>query len=98
MDQRCADWIILGQFRVSGIIAGKHILADSEDCALLEVLPSSTENEQTLSSIVKGLADSWFSNARSEEFMMQGTANENAVMNALKSKPFIDGIYECGIC
>ena len=98
--QRCADWFVMRQFRVTGVTARKIVCSDSNLRTLLG-LPqrnSTIEEEQTSSEFVlRTLMRSWFSAARSTEAMMRGTANEVAVFAALASKPFVRAIYECGM-
>eukprot|EP00737_Agarophyton_chilense_P004797 gb/GEZJ01006395.1/.p1 GENE.gb/GEZJ01006395.1/~~gb/GEZJ01006395.1/.p1 ORF type:complete len:425 (-),score=36.09 gb/GEZJ01006395.1/:504-1778(-) len=95
--QRCADWFILRQFRITGTTAGATLLADANFRSDLNLPPPGSPHEDTMSKKMKRLGASWFSSARSNESMMRGTCNEQAVLNALSKKPFVLSIHECGM-
>jgi hypothetical protein len=101
--QRCADWFVLRQFRVTGTNASKILM--SEEGVRAEVgyplnldSPQRTTNSiRSSSEVLQDLGKSWFSSARSTEVMMRGTENEVSVMNALRRKEFVRGLFEVGM-
>lgn len=94
--QRCADWFVLRQFRITGTIAGRILLTDS---VIRSKIGRSTDLEtpMTTADCFKRLVSSWISSARSTEHMMRGTRNEGNVINALRGKPLVRQIHECGM-
>lgn len=94
--QRCADWFIMRQFRVTGTIAGKIMLADNNVRVLLGY-PPHPDPAPDETAMLNSLVQSWFSGARSTEAMMRGTANESAVLGAVCNKDFIVAAFECGM-
>ena len=98
--QRCADWFVLRQFRITGTTAGK-ILCDDEDVRQLMGYPSrcsgTAEERSSPQNLLRSLTRAWFSNSRSTEPMMRGTANEAALFPALSRRPFVKALYECGM-
>lgn len=98
LGQRCADWFVLRQFRVTGTMAGSILLNNEE----VNVYLGTTNGE---SSIQRNTAEewfekfqsSWFSSKVSTESMMRGTVNEPAVMSALAALDFVDSIFDVGM-
>lgn len=94
--QRCADWFVLRQFRLTGTLASKVLLAQNSIRDLLG-LHRITDEPPRPSALLHDLISSWFSSKRSSEAMMRGTLNEDAVMTALASKSFVVGVFETGM-
>lgn len=69
--QRCADWFILSQFRVTGTNAGKLLVNNPTILGLIglsECEPVDLQPKDMLSLYL----DTWFSSSRSAEAMMRG--------------------------
>ncbi|PXF43106.1 hypothetical protein BWQ96_07140 [Gracilariopsis chorda] len=96
LDQRCADWFVLRQFRVTGTSAGK-ILHANDAFREMVGLSEPTCTEQTLQQSLLSFVQTWFGGGRSTEPMMRGTANEPAVVASLKLKAFVQAFYSCGM-
>lgn len=78
MGQRCADWFVLRQFRVTGTNAGL-ILNESLDYRLAVHLPiSNSIPVRSTDEWFSSFHGSWFSDKVSTEAMMRGSANEVA--------------------
>lgn len=94
--QRCADWFILRQFRITGTVSGKILLSDS---LIISHLGHQTQEVRTLTrkDCLNDLLKSWFSSSRSTEYMKRGSLNEDPVLNALSSRTFIIDCFECGM-
>ena len=96
--QRCADWFVMRQFRITGTIAAKVLLSDS---GIREMVGLSDRDDDVNliepKALLCDLMSSWFSSARSTESMMRGTINEPAVMEALTSKDFVIAVFEVGM-
>lgn len=93
--QRCADWFIMRQFRVTGTNAGKILLGDAQFRSLIGVSGSAPERTlQVWSSI---FVSSWFSTIRSTEQMKRGSINEDAVVRAIEEKNYVYRVYPCGM-
>lgn len=97
VDQRCADWFVLRQFRVTGTSAGKILCANANIRGLVGMADRDARNEQSFKEHLSSFAQTWFSSSRSTEPMMRGTANEGAVMSSLNGRDFVKCIYECGM-
>jgi transposase-like protein len=99
ISQRCADWFILRQFRVTGTNASQVILADSIIREKLGLRETASRDSESFSNerILRDLVQSWFSTSRSTDEMKRGTANESAVLAALKRKRFVKALYEGGM-
>jgi hypothetical protein len=100
--QRCADWFYLRMFRLTGTIAASILLESSDIRPLLGIYTrptdaSSGDDRGRPTALLAKLMSSWLSSARSSEAMMRGTANEDAMLSALRNKPFIVGLFECGM-
>lgn len=94
--QRCADWFILRQFRLTGTNSGNILLQSNfirtafnltETTILLK-----TEQEQ-FDNLIKG----WFSSKVSTETMKRGSVNEAAVMDSLRATELVIGLFEVGL-
>lgn len=94
--QRCADWFILRQFRITGTIAGQILLSNS---VIMSTIGRPTQQSHSISKpeCLNNLLKSWFSSSRSTETMMRGSGNEGAVLNALLSRPAVKQVFECGM-
>ena len=95
--QRCADWFVLRQFRVTGTNAGMILLAATDIRSSIGLPARSVDPDTSLAGTLGSLTRSWFSTARSTEPMMRGRANEGAVLASLSRRPFVKSIYECGM-
>jgi hypothetical protein len=103
--QRCADWFVLRQFRVTGTNAGKFLMSDDEARTAIDY--DITDNCNQLSEPLDcdscdsrtslSLLSSWFISSRSTEPMMRGSVNENALLRALRRKTFMAGLFEAGM-
>jgi hypothetical protein len=103
--QRCADWFVLRQFRVTGTNAGNILMSDNEvrtaiqydaifNSVQISSLPSLSSSDSTT---LISLLTSWFSSSRSTEPMMRGSANEGSVLSALRKKHFVACLFEVGM-
>lgn len=98
ISQRCADWFVMRQFRVTGTNGGDILLRDATVRSLIGLPAQSPEsNDMTLPQLLSSFTRTWFSSLRSTEAMMRGTGNESAVLAALSSREFVKAIYECGM-
>jgi hypothetical protein len=103
LGQRCADWFVLRQFRVTGTNASSILLKRnvSRSCLGLgcgqNCDNSRFSEEESPRALLETLAKSWFSSSRSTEEMMRGTANEGSVIRSLSGKSFIAAILEIGM-
>jgi YqaJ-like viral recombinase domain len=103
--QRCADWFVLRQFRVTGTNAGRFLMEDENVRTELGYSPRhiATVGEgmeslaRSTTEKMQALVSSWFSTARSTEAMMRGSRNEPSVMNALERKDFVKCLFEVGM-
>ncbi|CDF37457.1 unnamed protein product [Chondrus crispus] len=95
--QRCADWFVLRQFRLTGTSAGTILLTDSTVRECVGLPQRQGFDEITLSERLKSLSQTWFGASRSTEAMKRGSMNERGVFAALSSKPFVQAVYECGM-
>jgi hypothetical protein len=103
--QRCADWFVLRQFRVTGTNAGKFLMSDNEVrtaidyditdsfTQILEPLDCNSCDSRTSFSLFAY----WFSSCRSTEPTMRKSANVGAVLRALRRKTFVVGLFEAGM-
>ena len=96
VDQRCADWFVLRQFRMTGTVAGTILMNNSATLSQLGITDVEC-HERTMAESFQLLAASWISTYRSTEDMMLGTVTEKAAMNAIRSKPFVRAIFPCGM-
>ena len=98
IDQRCADWFVLRQFRVTGTSAGK-ILSNNNEVRNSIGMDSNVaqSTEQALQKILQSFLKTWFSSSRSNEPMMRGTANESEIIASLASWDFVQCLYVCGM-
>ena len=95
--QRCADWFILRQFRVSGTNAS-NILSTSNDVRHCLGMENETRDTYILPSVLfDTLVSAWFNSMCLAEPMKRGTANESAVLKAISKKKFVAGLFECGM-
>ena len=86
--QRCADWFVPRQFRITGKNAGKILIENA----------NGKGRERThADAVVEDFCDGWFSAKASTEPMMRGSANEGAVLKAMERMPFLQVVYECGM-
>ena len=96
--QRCADWFVMRQFRVTATVGSRIITC----CPALreavgyepKKVPFSISEP---SELVKGLCKSWFTTTRATEAMMRGTMNENAVLNYLRRRSYTKSLFSVGI-
>ena len=95
--QRCADWFVLRQFRVTGTTAGKLITKDDRFRRAIGLPLQTAEQDVSTAREFQSLVASWFGMFRSTEEMMRGTANESAALAALSAKPFVKAVFECGM-
>ena len=95
--QRCADWFILRQFRITGTVAGKLLSRDEGYKGVVGQSQHAIQNELTPCEQLNSLSRSWFGHFRSTEAMMRGTSNEAAALRALSAKPFVKAVFECGM-
>lgn len=95
--QRCADWFILRQFRITGTNASKLLLRNEATRTLFGLDAAPSAEQPTPKELLTTLSSGWFTSSRSSEAMKRGTANEGAVMNTLARKEFIIGLYEVGM-
>lgn len=93
--QRCSDWFVLRQFRVTGTNAGALLASSATFCELTGVSPST--RERTLKEWFDVLMSSWFSTKKSTEAMKRGTVTEDAVVEALKTMDGILTVFPCGM-
>jgi hypothetical protein len=100
--QRCADWSVLSQFRITGTNASNVLMKVNtvRSCLRLSCAPdndnSRDQEEHCSRAQLATFANSWCSSSRSTEEMMRGSADEDAVIRALSREPFIKEIYETG--
>lgn len=94
--QRCPDWFILRQLRVTGTSAGE-ILMRNFDARGMVGLPINSEENITPKELLNSLVWSWFSASRSTETMLCGTANEDAGIAVVSRKPFVINVFQCGM-
>lgn len=95
--QRCADWFVLRQFRLTGTSAGTIFIADSTVRECVGLPQRQGFGEITLSERLKSLSQTWFSASWSNEAIKRGSMNERAIFAALSFKPFVQAVYECGM-
>ena len=102
--QRCADWFIMREFRLTSTSAASILLKCPEyrECMGLRKPhawrnPPSNSSYESPSEILETLSKDWFSRNRSVEDMLRGTVNEDAVLNASSQLSFIDSIYKIGM-
>jgi hypothetical protein len=103
--QRCADWFVLSQFRVTGKNAGKTLLGNESvpnevGYTSMVDLAMGQETQNAFISFeerILALSSSWFRYAISTESMMRGTSNEALLVNASWRKEFVKGIFEVEI-
>lgn len=89
IDQRCADWFLLRQFIVTGTIAGMVLLSDSPVVDVLGIVSAVSEETIRPNEVLQNLSGSCLTSSRSTEAMKRGTANEGAVLAALRRKGFV---------
>lgn len=94
--QRCADWFIMRQFRITGTNAGV-ILLNNEHVRRAAGIQGALPAERTQKAWLDILIASWFSSERSTEAMMRGSVNEEAVLAAPLRSDFIVAIFSCGM-
>lgn len=100
LGQRCYDWFLLRQFRITGTIAGQILLADAAIramCGLHARDPTDMDDDARKKDLFERLCSSWFSSARSTEAMKRGTVNEGAIASAIAAHPSILGVFEVGM-
>lgn len=96
MGQRCADWFILHQFRVTGTNAG-IILARSQLFLVAVGLSMANETSELSSSEwFSKLYQSWFFHSVSTEAMKRGSANEGPVISCLRGMSVIMRVFDVG--
>lgn len=96
VDQRCSDWFILRQFRVTGTMSGRLLMRDPELLHRLGMQVSELP-DRSVSESFEDLAKGWISSARSTEAMMRGTATESAALASIRKKDFVKGVLPCGM-
>ncbi|PXF43989.1 hypothetical protein BWQ96_06222 [Gracilariopsis chorda] len=82
LDQRCADWFVLRQFRVTGTSAGK-ILHANDAFREMVGLSEPTCTEQTLQQSLLSFVQTWFGGGRSTEPMMRVEIKTNVAQSSL---------------
>lgn len=87
LGQRCADWFLMRQFRVTGTNAGQLLLWRADVRELLGVTYSSTLEERGLEGLFERLYRGWFSAMDSWGTMMSGTASDSAVLSGWDKRP-----------
>ncbi|PXF43284.1 hypothetical protein BWQ96_06981 [Gracilariopsis chorda] len=97
VSQRCADWFVLRQFRVTGTNAGLVLMSSPCFRSILRLPASSGTEETTMPQWFERFYKGWFSTKTSTEAMMRGSANECAVLSALRAKPFVTAVFEVGM-
>lgn len=105
--ERFADRFVLRQFRITETVAGLLFKNNSDILSRLGISGVQC-NKRTAAETFQLLAGSWLSNSRSTsvtvpriiastEAMMRGTVTENAAINALRAKTYIEGVFQCGM-
>ena len=98
MDQRCADWFVMRQFRVTDTVGSNIVTCCPELSETMgyepKEIPFSISDPKAL---MRRLCNSWFTTKRSSEAMMRGTANEDAVLNFLKRQPYTKELFCIGL-
>lgn len=94
--QRCADWFVQRQFKITGTTAATILSKNSMYRSTLG-LPSIEDDPFSDSQWFNLFCVSWFSSKCSTEEMKRGTENETAVVENLKKKPFIKAVFEIGL-
>jgi len=94
--QRCADWFVLRQFRITGTNAGTVLLANAGVRRTLG-LGETTGVERSLQQWFDLFFAGWFSSKVSTEAMMRGSANEEPVMCAIRSKLYVRDVFDVGM-
>lgn len=92
LGQRCADWFIPWQFRVTGTNAGILLIPNYRVRSERSV--KGDGNEGTLGQLFPVLQAGWFSSKISTEVMKMGTLNEPAVLNALQRFDSIKAVFD----
>ena len=95
--QRCADWFILQQFRVTGTNAGLVAMSNSAMRLSLGLEPASADTENLNDQWIEMFQRSWFSSKFSTQPMKRGSANENTVLAAIISMCFVRYVFEVGM-
>ena len=95
--QRCADWFVLRQFRVTGTNAGFVMTSSLIFRFALGLKSWENEGERTPEQRFGPFFSSWFSSKSPTEAMKRGTANENAVVCALRRLPFARDFFNVGM-
>ena len=97
IDQRCADWFVLCQFRVTRTSAGKILCNNNEVRNIIRMDSNVAQStEQNLQQILQSFVRTWFSWSISSEPMMRATANDSAFIASLASRDFVQCICEIG--
>lgn len=94
--QRCADWFLLRQFRITGTNAGT-ILSKSTSFRQMVCLPLHQPDGKSQEEWFEQFYNSWFSDKVSTEPMMRGSANEAAVINFVRALQFVSDVFEIGM-
>lgn len=97
LGQRCADWFILRQFRITDTNADQLLLSIPEFKSKLFLVAQSAAPQRNEQGSFDGLYEGCFSSKTSSEEMMRATANESAVSFALTANTFVQGLLEVGI-
>lgn len=95
--QRCADWFVLMQFRVTSTNARKRLMVSGLLRACVGMQSEIVEGERTPVQWLKTLYDWLFSSKVSIELMTRASANEGAVLKSMKTIAFLQDVYECGM-
>lgn len=85
--QRCADWFVLRQFRITATLAEDVFAALDWSDATVALFP--TAKERTHKEWIGRWTDSWFSTRRSTEAMMRGTRNEDTVIDCFDRASYV---------
>lgn len=94
--QRCADWLALRKFRITGTNAGVILMSNPNVRSVLG-LESQMRPEKTIREWLQFLCYGWFSSKLSTEAMMRESSNENAVLSPLRALPFVCEVFETGL-
>lgn len=96
LGQRCADWFVLRQFRVTGTNVGVIMMYNSAYSEKVGAVERSGPS-LTTGKWLKKFQCSWFSTKVLKEERVQGSMYEALVSTAVRGMPFISDIYSVGM-
>lgn len=95
--QRCANWFVLRQFRITGTGAGNILMKIYQVRSHVGMSVLEESQDVRLCEVPKSFARNWFCSSRATAPILRGTTNESPVVSPLSSQPFIKSLYQSGM-